>query len=118
MQTHDLQAAQEKRLNLGVELYGFQQQLAQLQKTCQEAESKAAQLAAEREVEEPILVEMREQAAKNAKALMAQKAEVRVHLKRADLQSSAYWDHTLPGRGPLMAGLHAVCSVHNSKSKI
>ena len=72
-----VQAAQEKRLNLGVELYGFQQQLAQLQKTCQETESKAAQLAAEREREEPVLVGLREQAAKNAKDLVARKAEVR-----------------------------------------
>ena len=74
---HAVQAAQEKRLNLGVELYGFQQQLAQLQKTCQETESKAAQLAAEREREEPILVGLQEQAAKDAKKRVAQKAEVR-----------------------------------------
>ena len=71
-----VQAAQAKRLNLGVELYGFQQQLAQLQKTCQETESKAAQLAAEREKEEPDLVRLREQAACNAKKLVAQREEV------------------------------------------
>ncbi len=83
-----VQAAQAKRLNLGVELYGFQQQLAQLQKTCQETESKAAQLAAEREREEPILVGLREQAAKNDKDLAAQRAEVRVHQTPSPLQVS------------------------------
>ena len=76
-----VQAAQEERLNLGVELYGFQQQLAQIQKIRQESESKAAQLAAEREEEEPALVGLRQQAAQNAQKLDAQKAEVRAHLK-------------------------------------
>ena len=76
-----VQAAQEERLNLGVELYGFQQQLAHIHKKRQDSECKAAQLANEREEEEPALVGLRQQAAQKAKKLQAQKAEVGIILK-------------------------------------
>jgi len=74
-----VQAAQEIRLNLGVELYGFQQQLAQLQKKLEETESKTAQLAAEWVREEPELMRLRQQEIEDVKELEAQRAEVYLH---------------------------------------
>jgi hypothetical protein len=70
------QASQECRLNLGVELYGFQQQLARLLTSVKEKESKVEELAVERKEEEAEIAKLCERADKGTKDLEAKRAEV------------------------------------------
>lgn len=76
----NLQASQERRLNLGVELYGFQQQLAQLLTSVKEKEKNVEELAVERQEEEAETAKLREQADKGTKDLEAKRAEVSARL--------------------------------------
>lgn len=73
-----LQATQERRLNLGVELYGHQQHLAQLQTGLGQTKSRVLELAASRLKEEAETMELRQQAEKGAAGLETQEAEVSI----------------------------------------
>ena len=74
-----LQTAEERRLNLGVELYGYQQQLAQVHAGFEQSRSQVLELATRRQNEEPVSADMRQQVEKNAASLEANRADVSAH---------------------------------------
>ena len=63
-----------------MELYGFQQQLAQLLTSVKEKEKNVEELAVERQEEEAEIAKLREQADKGTKDLEAKRAEVSARL--------------------------------------
>ena len=74
-----LQAAEERRLNLGVELYGYQQQLAEVNAGLEQNRTKVRELATRRETEEPISAKMRKEVEENAAGLEATRADVSLY---------------------------------------
>ena len=83
-----LQAAEERRLNFGVELYGYQQQLAQVQAGLEQSRSQVLELATRRQHEEPVSAKMRHDVEKNAESLEADRADV--NLLAAPAQSALH----------------------------
>ena len=78
-----LQAAEERRLNFGVELYGYQQQLAQVLAGVEQSRSQVLELATRRQKEEPISAKMRHDVEKNAESLEADRADVSLFMAPA-----------------------------------
>ena len=74
-----MQAAEERRLNLGVELYSYHQQLAQLHTDLEQSRSQVLELATRRQKEEPDSAKMRQEIEKNAASLEANRTDVSLH---------------------------------------